>query len=253
MIASLETQETRAQAKETKFLVSPAVASQIREWARQNLSPDPEAVTAADDVYTVTSLYLDTPSLDIFFRNKNFGRSKYRIRRYGSSEMIFLERKLRTNKLLAKHRSRIPLGELALLEEGQTPGWIGDWFQRRMLAKRLWPVCKIAYERTARVGNSLYGPIRLTLDENLRATPVSSLGFPTTETPWERIEAGKVVLELKYRTAISAKFKELAARFQLAPVPFSKYRATLPRVGVVDAFCEMETKSPLEKVSTYVG
>src|SRR5688572_2760812 len=95
MSPSTDTRENREFASETKFLVTPAVAEQIRDWARARLAPDPNASGESNDAYDayqITSLYFDTENFDVFHRKGSFGRSKYRIRRYGESEIAFLER-----------------------------------------------------------------------------------------------------------------------------------------------------------------
>src|SRR5262245_27025776 len=96
MSPSTATRERREFASEIKFLISPELADQVRRWARNALSPDPHAGGQAGDVYRITSLYFDTKSFDVFHHNSSFGRSKYRIRRYGNGEIAFLERKLKT-------------------------------------------------------------------------------------------------------------------------------------------------------------
>src|SRR5688572_3895430 len=115
MSPSTDQRETREFASEIKFLVSPALADQIREWARGRLAPDPNASGESSDAYTITSLYFDTDQFDVFHGQGSYGRSKYRVRRYGEGEVTFLERKLKTRGLLTKRRSIVRLDELAQL------------------------------------------------------------------------------------------------------------------------------------------
>src|SRR5207245_1606398 len=90
------------------------------------------------DAYPVTSLYLDTERFDVFHRKGSFGRSKYRVRRYGQSEIAFLERKLKTRGLLTKRRSIVKPDELEhLASDDPERGWAGYWFHRRLLARGL--------------------------------------------------------------------------------------------------------------------
>src|SRR5436190_16885391 len=96
MSPSLDLRENREFASEIKFQVPQNVAETIVEWARGRLSPDPNATEGLSDSYQITSLYFDTDQFDVFARNGSFGRTKYRIRRYGPSETVFLERKLKT-------------------------------------------------------------------------------------------------------------------------------------------------------------
>ena len=229
-----QTREMRGLASEIKFLVTPAVARDIRAWARLRLNADPHGEGASGDEYRTTSLYFDTPALDVFERRGSYGRAKYRVRRYGEAEFLFLERKMRTSALLAKRRTHIALDDLSLLDEPRFDGaWAGEWFHRRLQARRLAPACQVSYLRTARVAATPDGPARLTLDEDLRALPASGLTFSA--------EAGAavldqhVILELKYRAATPTLFKHLIEEFRLDPQPISKYRMALGRLrGVVE-------------------
>lgn len=234
MSPSLNSRENREFASEMKFLISPDLAEQIRGWARAYLSPDPYAGGEDGDRYQITSLYFDTESFDVFHRRGSYGRSKFRIRRYGLGEVAFLERKLRTRGLLTKRRSTAKLDELDRLSEPEfTKGWTGYWFHRRLLARNLNAVCQISYLRTARVAMTPYGPIRLTLDDNLHALPAAGIWFSEQEaTP---IMNDQIVLELKFRYGMPALFKYLVQEFALMPRPFSKYRLAAATLNLVPA------------------
>ena len=93
MSPSTDMRENRELASEIKFLVSPELAAQIRDWAGGRLLADRHGAGLAGDAYQIMSLYFDTQRMDVFQRNGSFGRSKYRIRRYGLDEVVFLERK----------------------------------------------------------------------------------------------------------------------------------------------------------------
>src|SRR6187549_3939945 len=108
MLQGFNTRETREAAREVKFLVTPDLAERILEWSRSRLAPDPHASGASGDEYQTTSLYFDTNAFAVYHRQGSFKRSKYRIRRYGSSDMVFLERKLRTSTMLSKRRTTVP-------------------------------------------------------------------------------------------------------------------------------------------------
>jgi hypothetical protein len=219
-----ETRETRAFVQEMKFLIAPEQAAAIREWARARMAADPNAGGDGGDQYRVTSLYLDTEDLAVYERRGSYGRSKFRVRRYGESEWIYLERKLKTRNRVGKQRSFVPAAEVAWLASETTgKGWAGHWFHERVLLRELRPVCQISYLRTARMAMSGTGPVRLTLDEDVTATPVDGYAFVPAEggtvlTPERRI------LELKYRLEVPGLFKELMQEFGLSPQPSSKYR-----------------------------
>jgi len=226
MAETVNSRETRDFARELKFLIDERQAPALREWARARLSRDSFGSGPYGDDYTTTSLYFETPGFDVYHRRGSYGRSKFRIRRYGEANFVFLERKFRTSRLLAKRRTTVPILEMEHLA-GVTPraGWPGYWFHRRVLLRRLSPLIQMSYERTARVGTASAGPMRMTIDTNLRVLPmpdrafIPGVGFPLIE--------GKCIVELKYRVEIPALFKELVETFKLAPSPVSKYRIGL--------------------------
>jgi hypothetical protein len=223
MSPSIQTRECRARAWEIKFLINPALAQHVRNWARAHLAPDPNGRGAMGDTYRIASLYFDTDQLDVYCRRGSFGRGKYRTRRYGESDWVFLERKLRTRQQLTKRRVVVGIRDLAWLGEDAPPeGWVGNWFHRRLRLRRLEPVCEVGYDRMARVAMTRYGPIRLTLDLDLYARPA--------EVPW--FSAGRctplcgdqAILELKFLRAMPLPFKCLVEEFALSPQRLSKYR-----------------------------
>ena len=181
-----EGSETRARAAETKFVVDPAVGEQIPGHGRvKQLKADPHGTGDFGDQYRTTSVYFDTSDYDVFYRRRLFGRSKYRARRYGSSESVFLERKLTRPGLVTKRRTRV--GVEAFSSGGYAGSVFGGWFHRRLAARGLKPVCQVSYLRTARMATTDSGPIRLTLDEDVRALPANGWTFsPVSVGPARR-------------------------------------------------------------------
>ena len=222
MSPSIDTRETREFAYETKFLVSPSVADAITGWARDRLSPDPNAGGNAHDEYRTMTLYFDTDRFDVLQKRESYGRSKYRVRRYGDNREIFLERKLRNNRLLSKRRTSVDLSSVGRLAGNPDPMWAGHWFHRRLIGRQLRPVCQLSYVRTARVAMTSDGLVRLTLDRDLRARRANGLTFHPD--PGRRLLDHDVILELKYRVSLPAMFKLLVEQYALTPIPISKYR-----------------------------
>src|SRR5579859_207374 len=217
MSPSLDLRENREFASEIKFLVPHFVGEEILQWARGRLSPDPHATDGTKDSYQITSLYFDTEQFDVYAQNGSFGRTKYRIRRYGASPVGFLERKLKTRGLVTKRRTAVELDELARLDEPEVePGWPGYWFHQRLLARRLRPVCQIGYRRTARVSMTTYGTIRLTVDHDIQARVIQKLAFDELMGP-ARLLGEHLIIEMKFRVALPAAFKEVVERFALNP------------------------------------
>lgn len=239
--------DDRPMATELKFLIAADLATEIRVWARQEMAADPYAAGPDGDAYQTTTLYFDTPAFDVFHRRGSFGRSKYRVRQYGTSDMVFLERKMRTSDRLAKRRTLVPIAESAKLADAVPDrAWSGAWLHRRLLARGLRPVCTIRYNRTARVAMSAAGPLRLTVDHQLRAQTASDFrlnGLDISPMSTDLLK-GDMILELKFRQAVPALFKRLIETFSLAPQKLSKYRTVAPALGLVPASHVAHAEAP---------
>ncbi len=221
-----ETRETRAFASEIKFVIDPDLAERVRAWARLHLQPDPHGGGAHGDEYRTTSLYFDTPALDVLNRRGSYGRAKFRVRRYADSDVVFLERKLRTRRLLAKRRTVVPIGDLVwLVGDAPGPEWSGCWMARRLAVRRLAPVCQVAYRRMARGAEAAVGHARLTLDEAIHVTPIEGVCF--SSEPGTPVLPESQILELKFRTHLPAVFTRLVEEFGLSPQTASKYRLSM--------------------------
>jgi len=233
---SLDVRESREFASEIKFQVPEAAADEILDWARNRLVADPNACEGGQkDGYQITSLYFDTENFDVFHRRGSFGRSKYRIRRYGSSQIVFLERKLKTRGMVSKRRAAIPTEQLQQLEEGEPDAtWPGFWFHQRLQARHLRPICQIAYRRVARVAMTESGPIRLTLDSSIRAVPIQGVRFNDL-VPGQAISQDQIIVEFKFRMGMPTLFKELVKGFGLNVKRLSKYRLSAVAMGLVEA------------------
>ena len=208
-----------------------------------HLDADTHGTGPFGDEYRTTSVYFDTDDYDVFHRRGSFGRSKYRIRRYGDEDAFFLERKMRQPGILAKRRTRVPLIALERLTAPAVDAeWPGYWFHRRVTARRLGPVCQVAYSRMARGVIRNGEMVRLTLDGDVRAQLasearfVSDAGVPAMATvPAMPALSNRLILELKYRGAPPAIFRQLVEEFALTPQAASKYRLGMVALGQVVA------------------
>lgn len=218
---------------EVKFLLSHPLAARVRQWAREFMQPDANAVASLDHAYHVQSLYLDTPEFDVFHRRGSYGRGKYRIRQYLPAGIVFLERKLKTRGTVRKRRTVTEIPELEHLAKAAQADWRGYWYQRRLAARRLQPVCQISYLRQPYISILGGSPIRLTLDEKIYATPVSNYVFSGNSTGVQLL-ADQTILELKFAGEAPALFKRLIDEFGIAAEAVSKYRLALPALGMVN-------------------
>lgn len=230
---STEMRESRGFVQEMKFLISSYCAGQILEWSRARMTRDIHGGGPEGDQYRVRSLCLDTGDFAVYRGRASYGRAKYRVRRYGPNEMIFLERKLKACDRVGKLRSTVPLREAGWLGGSDVPaGWAGRWFHRRTRVRGLAPVCQISYERTARQAVSRSGPVRLTVDAGLRATPACGYAF-AEDGGAVLLAPAQRILELKYRMELPGLFEELMREFALRPARSSKYRLAVEALGLM--------------------
>ena len=154
---------------ELKFLLNEAQSLEVVERIAGRLIFDPYGDPSRGHAYDTTSLYCDTAQLDVFHRLGLGKRRKHRLRRYGASPWVFLERKIKWGDRVKKRRTLIADTDLSLLIHPLCDGdWTGEWFHRHLQRRQLSPVCTIAYERVALIGQSAEGPMRLTFDRNIR-------------------------------------------------------------------------------------
>ncbi len=210
---------------EMKFAVTPAVADDLQVWAASHLTHDPHA----DPVhgYLITSTYFDTPAFDVFRRTPGFDVNKYRARRYGTDPTVHLEKKSKADGRVWKCRGTMPLADLSQ----PLAHWPVSWFASDVTGLGLRPVCAVSYRRSAFIGDSPSGSVRMTLDR-------AAFGLPTTTISLDPIAAGTqlltdlVVVELKFLTSLPALFKDAVERFQLQPTGVSKYRRCVRAAGL---------------------
>ena len=230
MGAAFESRETRDFARETKFLIDARLVDDLRAWVREALGRDPHGTGPHGDHYSTTSLYFDTPDFEVYRRHRSYARGKFRIRRYGLLDFIFLERKMRTDRLLAKRRTTVPLEDLQRVgDQAADPSWPGYWFHRRLLLRRLQPLVQISYDRTARLSIVDGEPVRFTMDTNLRVLPMPDRAFlPGTGFP---LLEDRAIVEMKYRREMPAVLRRAVEDFKLTPSGVSKYRLGFNALG----------------------
>ncbi len=218
-------------AYEVKFLLNEEQAHELMRHVGNRLELDAHADPALGSAYRTTSLYCDTPALDVFHRLGVHKRRKHRIRRYDRSPWIFLERKSKWGDRVKKRRIMVPDADLVIFQGAlSATSWSGHWFHRHLRERQLGPMCAIAYDRVALIGRTPEGPMRLTLDRNIRGVVCRDWTVPQFEsgTP---ILTGQVICEFKYRSSMPALFKEIVQAMHLSPSPVSKYRTFMRTMG----------------------
>jgi hypothetical protein len=216
---------------ELKFNLDEAKALAVADWAARHLQLDPNARPELGNAYRIHGLYFDTAGLDVFHRSPGYKKKKYRLRRYGADPLVFLEQKRKSAGRVAKKRVQVAEEELARLREIPTEeAWSGSWFHRRLNVRNLEPSCLVSYHRQAYFGHNAEGPLRLTLDRNVKSQTATC--WTVTEVlDGVPILCQRVLLELKYRRHLPALFKGLMQDFALTPGPLSKYRLAITALG----------------------
>jgi hypothetical protein len=170
--------------------------------------------------------------LDVYRRSPSYKRRKFRVRRYGEANWVFLERKTKRGDRVAKRRVAVPEDELAALTQPLClADWPGNWFHQRLYQRRLQPACLVRYRRLAYGGCGPEGPLRLTLDRRLHGLPAHEWTLPAFGGGLPLL-TGQVILEFKFRAALPTPFKELVRSMQLRPCAVSKYRLCREAWGV---------------------
>ncbi len=218
-------------AYEMKFLLDRDKAAAIFQWAKEKLTLDPHGDPRFDHAYRVHSLYLDTADFDVLKKSPRYKRKKYRLRRYGDEPTVFLEQKRKVGSRVTKRRTKIEETEMQrLLDPSPLADWVGEWFHRRLHDRKLRPSCQISYERFAFFGESLDGPLRLTMDRNLHAARAEDWQVPTTLGGMSLLN-DEMLLELKYQSHVPALFKNMLHDFGVMAKPMSKYRLAAAKCG----------------------
>lgn len=219
-------------AHEMKFLLDEQTARAVERHLQGQLTPDPHSQSSG---YQLTTLYLDTPELDVLNRRGRHRFFKLRLRRYGNDETLFLERKAKQGLQVRKRRSTISLHELPhLAAKAEVRSWAADWYQSQVVRSRLRPVCLLHYDRNAYFAADDSGPLRLTFDRNVSGVLVQkwSLTLPPQMSP---LLPDQVVCEFKYRGALPHLFKSMIEALRLLPVSVSKYRHCWRVAGGIEA------------------
>ena len=216
--------EEHKTAYEIKYLVSAETVAFIHRWAGEHMQLDPHACPTGECGYLTTTLYLDTPALDVFHRGTGYKRKKYRIRRYGDASEAFVECKVRHGDATSKQRCNIPLEEVARLSSCEPgSGWAAEGFRSEIAKRGLLPICRISYFRSAWMCPSPAGPMRLTIDRQIRGVPSDNWELIPVDEGRQILEQ-QFVCELKFKETMPALFKSLLEQSPLSGAAVSKYR-----------------------------
>jgi len=264
---------------EWKFLVPPETAAALRERFRDEFQLDSHADPTLGGAYLVRSIYCDTPDWRVLRATGRHAFGKFRVRAYGDSTTVFLERKTKSGRAVRKRRDQLDQfawhAALATALSDQPrpdhppsvpwqtdPPWPRDtaagrdvrpdhggdrrlethWFLRQALRYRLRPVCQVRYHREAYYAATAAGRLRLTFDRGLVAVRVAGWHFATYGEERE-LPSDLEVCEFKFAGDLPLVFKRAIQDFRLSPGSHSKYRRAMRRLGGADSSADSSADS----------
>jgi len=229
---------------EFKYLVPTKSYTALRSALLPFLEMDSFASKQPNGMYTVRSIYFDTPGFEMY-HTKIDGiahRMKVRLRGYNQgddSSPVFMEIKRKYEGPILKNRSDAPYGVVRKLFK---PGTTFDEYTQliknpdnarrffyQVLSRNLRPVVNVIYEREPYLGKTanLENDFRVTFDLHLR-----SIGYPSVDRLYDEAGAthaflGFFILEVKFNHFCPNWIKPILEDFQMRKEPASKYVGTI--------------------------
>ncbi|MBV6438498.1 MAG: polyphosphate polymerase domain-containing protein [Haliscomenobacteraceae bacterium CHB4] len=228
---------------EFKYLVPVKHYEALHSAVVPFLRPDGFASQQPNGMYTVRSIYFDTPGFEMFHTKVDgiAHRMKVRLRGYNQGNehsTVFMEIKRKYEGPILKNRCKAPYGVVLQLFKGvpieSFNGEISNHdnarrFFYQILSRNLRPVVNVIYEREPFLGATLdpENDFRLTFDLHLR-----SVAYPGVDKLFDEAGAtfafpGYFIMEVKFNRYCPAWIKPVLEGFQLRKEPASKYVGTI--------------------------
>lgn len=223
---------------EQKYIISEALAVQVRDFVRSYLELDENGVGKPNFSYPVHSLYLDSDDLKLYWStiNGDKNRFKLRLRFYNNNPdtPVFFEIKRRMNNCIMKQRGGVRRDAVDWLLGGHLPDpshliskdpkQIGalQRFCQLLQEYHVKPKVHISYVREAYVPHD-DNSSRVTMDREVRSEPQMSARLSTHMERPILVWGKDVVLELKFTNRFPDWFRELVRVFGLRQCGAAKY------------------------------
>jgi VTC domain len=219
---------------ECKYLVSPDALPGIRMLARPFMRPDRFALNFEGYRYSLSSLYLDSPGLELFQTTLDGHRNRYklRVRTYNDApdSRVFFEIKRRADQVVLKSRAgtsrevakRILCGTPA--GEPITPDLRKFCLSMREISAE--PVLRVRYEREAY--ESIGGdPVRLTFDTRIQHLVTRTPDLAIHTNGWRDTPIEGVVVEIKFSESCPSWVSSMIDRLEMVRESIPKYVTSL--------------------------
>ena len=221
---------------ECKYLVSPLIVPQIREFVGTFMRPDRFASLREGYRYPVCSLYLDTDDFQLYQQtvggNKN--RFKLRVRTYSDepSKPAFYEVKRKLNNVVQKRRAVLDRDRTREMIEEGVNGWVrhsnrallsdAEYFSSHVALTSAKPVLKVRYMRDAYESKS-GEPVRITIDTDLMHAVTLDHDLTFEQGRWVSTPVSGTILEVKFTERYPDWVADLVRTFGLKQQPVPKY------------------------------
>jgi hypothetical protein len=232
---------------EHKYLVPDRVAVAVRDALLPHLDVDEHMPPERVRGYTVYSLYLDSPALDLYKHTRSRLRRRFKLRvRYYDNEpdgAAFVEIKEKQEKQVHKRRFQAPksLIEAMLRDPNGAPvahaisngarGTALEEFCQRRQDLGATPKLFVAYEREAY--NSKTEPrVRVTFDRRITANLCGSSGRLATFNYGSNVGGVNVLVEFKYAGEPPEWLTKVLTEFRLRRASFSKFAECMDVLGI---------------------
>ncbi len=191
---------------ELKYWLHPSLVPQLRNAIAPFTNLDAFAARLPNNRYTITSLYLDSPALDLHratiegYRN----RFKLRVRYYDDkpSDPVFFEIKKRAEGVILKRRARATREAALAYLRGDASAVHGvssdlEEFLQTASSMRAGPAVRVRYDREA-YESSTGDPVRITMDTSLMYASSNHQQLSAHGPGWTPCPSKGVVLEIKF-------------------------------------------------------
>jgi hypothetical protein len=228
---------------EFKYLVPIEQYEPLKTALMPFLKRDKFAAKQPKGLYTVRSIYFDTPGFDMY-QTKIEGiahRMKVRLRGYNvgdDNSEVFMEIKRKYEGPILKNRSDAAFGLVKKLFNGASfeecaplihnPDNARRFFYQ-MLSQNLQPVVNVIYEREPFLASTLNieNDFRCTFDMHLRSVAYPKVDELFVERNIHFAYPGFFILEVKFNQYCPTWVKPVIEDFQLRKEPASKYVGTI--------------------------
>ena len=223
---------------ECKYLIPRDLVEPIRVFSEPFVQPDPYALRSPDRRYWISSLYLDSRTLDLFRMNEEGWACRYKLRVRSYSDdpesPVFFEIKRRVDGVIQKVRARQTrdvaedfLRTCSALGAGRPVATDGfDEFATLARSIQAEPLLRVRYQREAYESRG-FDPVRLTFDYDVASAVTHGPDLSVHTGPWEPTDLDGVVLELKFTDLFPSWLNQMIARFDLDRCSLAKYAISL--------------------------